>query len=139
MDECGTVAVAPKPGLTVLASPLPYGGYDQPVVRVHVGPVPRIHDIDVVLRRPRAWGEIDLSVRGESGRGLGRVELSLENEVGCHVPGFWKRRVDLDAEGRAVVGGVLPGRYRAWVGKATAKVEVVAGLRTPLELVAPGR
>ncbi|MHC4469710.1 MAG: hypothetical protein ACYS99_01990 [Planctomycetota bacterium] len=131
------MSVAPKPNLTLLASPLAYGGYEQPVVRFTVGSVPRVNDVEVVLRRATTWGAIDLRVATTSGRPPGQVLLSLKNQVGCWAPGFWMRKIELDGEGRARIEAVLPGRYRASIRRAEADVEVTANSTTSLDLTLP--
>jgi hypothetical protein len=133
-------------GARLLISPS-VPGFDESVTTVDFAGEPRLHDVDAVLRRSGPKGVLRLHVQTDSGQPPSTVYVTLENESGSSVDGWYAKPAQLDADGRLEIPGTTPGTLSVSVAggpalysgegcwlPARAAVSVVGGRTSEVDL-----
>lgn len=106
-------------GARLLISPS-VPGFDESVTTVEFGDGARLYDIDAVLHRSGPKGVLRLRVRTDAGPTPATVYVTLENESGSSVKGWYAKPANLDAEGRVEIPGTTPGTLTVTVAGGSA-------------------
>jgi RNA polymerase sigma-70 factor (ECF subfamily) len=136
-------------GARLLISPS-VPGFDESVTTVEFGDGARLYDVDAVLHRSGPKGVLRLHVQTDGGQPPSTVYVTLENESGSSVDGWYAKPAQLDADGRVEIPATTPGSLRVTVASgsalytgescwlpASAPVSVVGGRTSEVDLTMP--
>src|SRR5207302_1414929 len=105
------------PGGRLIVSPT-VPGYDDAITSMTFGDQPRLHDVEVVIRRGGGRGTIRLTAHADAGKPPSPVFVSVRNAAGSFSTLYSSKRVELDAEGHADLPDIAPGRAEVSVAGA---------------------